>query len=324
MLLQLATARRCLLLRMPSPEKVGKNERLFSDTFRALMTNRSVVKCGAELWTDVLDMWGAGRQLPTNGCANITLLHTDNRDRSDSLQTMCEKVIGLDSFRKDRQTTRSGWGAPTLTLRQLIYAALDAQTSYMLGARTSVLPVLLHLSDLPTHWLDRAYRWHLLQRLEDKELEQELEVAFTSVVFGDDDVVVTMKQYSTRIRRQSNVCFYWLDGSSNQMTISSVEGKVATLIFTGGGDSRSELRTSADLEMIQLNRADEPDLFRRPARKYLSGFHAWNRTSFAFLGGASAVDISCQWSSSSSGGVIQRRSLSTILVVGCANANQCF
>jgi hypothetical protein len=104
MLLQLATARRCLLLRMPSPEKVGKNERLFSDTFRALMTDRSVVKCGAELWTDVLDMWGAGRQLSTNGCANITLLHTDNDDRSDSLQTMCDKVIGLDSFRKDRQT----------------------------------------------------------------------------------------------------------------------------------------------------------------------------------------------------------------------------
>jgi ribonuclease D len=154
-------------------------------------------------------MWGSCDRLPTNGCVNVTLLYTNTRGYSDSLQMMCDKLIGKDSFRKDRNTTCSDWDAPVLSLRQLVYAALDAQTSHYLGARVPVLPRLMHLSDLQTTWLDRASHWMFLRRVEGKEQEKELEVAFESVNFGQETVKVRMQQYSTRIRNRSNVTFYW-------------------------------------------------------------------------------------------------------------------
>ena len=125
---------------------------------------------------------------------------------------------------------------------------------------------------LPPHWLDRASHWHFLRRLEEKEQEKELEVAFESVVFGADQVIINMKQYTTRIRNHSNVTIYWHDGSSNQMTVRKVVGKKASLEFTGGGDSRSRLHREEHIKLIQLNRADEYDIFSWPQQKYLAAY----------------------------------------------------
>ncbi len=145
-LVQISTARPCLLLRMPPYEEQKKKGVGFSASFRRMMTDRSILKGGAELWNDVLEIWGSCQRLATNGCVNVTLLHRDENGESDSLEDVCEKVVEHDSFRKDRQTTCSAWDAPALTLRQMVYAAVDAQTSYMLAARTPSLPPLLHLA----------------------------------------------------------------------------------------------------------------------------------------------------------------------------------
>jgi hypothetical protein len=273
-LIQLATARRCLLIRLPRPdEKNGsQSSPQFSPGFRRLMMDRDILKGGAELWNDVLDVWRSCGRLATNGCVNVTLLHTRSDGNSDSLEEMCNRVIGHDSFRKDRQTTCSHWDAPSLSLRQLVYAAVDAQVSYMLTAMSPSLPRLMHVQDMPAHWLDRAANWHFLRRLEQKEQRQQLEVAFKAVEFGAEVVTIHMKQFSTRVRSQSNVTFRWRDGSSNQMTVRKVEGKRATVSFTGGGDSNSALRRQKHLESIRLDRANEHDLFCRPQREYLSAF----------------------------------------------------
>ena len=102
-------------------------------------------------------------------------------------------------------------------------------------------------------------------------MEKELEVAFKTINFGEK-VMVHMQQYTSRIRDRSNVTLYWKDGSSNEMTVLNVDGKLATLIFTGGGDRRSALRCQQDLDRIQLNRADEHDVYAWQQEKYISSF----------------------------------------------------
>lgn len=77
-----------------------------------------------------------------------------------SLAAMVNLSLGAErSFLKDKEMTCSNWGSPHLSIRQLIYAALDAQTSFVAGANQMQIPKPFHVSDMPRAWLSKAAQW---------------------------------------------------------------------------------------------------------------------------------------------------------------------
>ena len=272
-LLQLATSTRCLLIPL---RHTGAP---CAPAIVHLLADRGVVKGGAELWPDVLDLWALHRTV-VNGCVNATshfrALCPGSRS---SLAAMCNTMLGDgESLVKDACTNCSDWSrAPRLTLRQIVYAALDAQASCVLTTAL-LLPgeheegergrtIGAHLGDLPAKWLDRAARWNELVLLERREQRQELNVAFEQVVFGRDGVVVVhMKQYTTRVRLGSRVQLCWVDGSREEVFVRSVQGKRALL------ERAISATNSVALDRICLHRAHERDLVRHAHAAYLDEF----------------------------------------------------
>lgn len=89
-----------------------------------------------------------------------------------SLPAIVNYTLGSENvFVKDKPTTTSSWGAPELSIRQLIYAALDGQTSWAAGANQSQIPRPFHCTDLPHAFLRRAAEWRRLSRTYKLELD---------------------------------------------------------------------------------------------------------------------------------------------------------
>ena len=207
-LLQLSTGTRCLLIRIPDQatlrEVVGyatlekqvaaasgsapplstssnsgntHSHTLFTPSFHSLMSNRSIFKSGAELWTDALDLWsctGTGVSpsgivtasgVEMNSCLNMSWIYRNEHGGALSLAAMVNLSLASDRcFLKDKPTTTSDWGAKQLNLRQLIYAALDAQASFIAGANQSQIPKPFHVGDMPKSWLSTASSWKQILR----------------------------------------------------------------------------------------------------------------------------------------------------------------
>lgn len=91
-----------------------------------------------------------------------------------SLAAMVTQQLGSSqAFLKDKATTISSWGADHLSIRQLIYAALDGQTSWVIGANQASIPNPFHVSDLPRSWLQRACEWKTVGRSHSAQIKQE-------------------------------------------------------------------------------------------------------------------------------------------------------
>jgi len=190
-LLQLSTGTRCLLIRLPPQRDVqrfcqqtgytqqiahimkqqGNNHAmmppspLFTPFFHQIMKNRQIMKAGAELWTDALDLWSCCPGVELNSCLNMSWIYRNEHGGALSLAAMVNLSLGVEgSFLKDKETTTSSWGADHLSIRQLIYAALDAQTSWVAGANQRQIPSPFNVSDMPRAWLQRAAQWKAILR----------------------------------------------------------------------------------------------------------------------------------------------------------------
>lgn len=214
-LLQLSTGTRCLLIRVPpqsalrevvghaafekqfatasgtigitQPTTAANANPLFTPLFHSLLSNRSIFKSGAELWTDALDLWactgtGPGSASSTsvtapgvemNSCLNMSWIWRNEHGGALSLAAMVNLSLGSERcFLKDKPTTTSDWGAKELNLRQLIYAALDAQASFIAGANQSQIPKPFHVGDMPRSWLSSAAAWKQVLRANKMAREQ--------------------------------------------------------------------------------------------------------------------------------------------------------
>jgi len=89
-----------------------------------------------------------------------------------SLAAMVNLSLGTqNAFLKDKETTTSSWGAEHLSIRQLVYAALDAQTSWVAGANQMQIPKPFNVSDIPHALLSKFARWK--QRLRAHSMDAE-------------------------------------------------------------------------------------------------------------------------------------------------------
>lgn len=212
-LLQLSTGTRCLLIRVPEQAALREvvshaalekqfgaatgtaavtpsaanggatvsSNPLFTPFFHSLLSNSSIFKSGAELWTDALDLWactgtgtpaaaiGHGASAATgaemNSCLNMSWIYRNDHGGALSLAAMVNLSLGSDRcFLKDKVTTTSDWGAKELNLRQMIYAALDAQASFVAGANQQQIPRPFSISDFSGSWLAVAANWKQILR----------------------------------------------------------------------------------------------------------------------------------------------------------------
>ena len=99
-----------------------------------------------------------------------------------SLEAMCDGIIGAkNSFHVDAAQTYTDWGCEVLTLRQVVYAALNAQVAYVIAC-TQSLPTPFHISDLPRNWILQAASWRTLQ-----SRQQELSTACSMGLMSTED-----------------------------------------------------------------------------------------------------------------------------------------
>jgi hypothetical protein len=174
---------------------------LFTPLFYDFMSNRSIFKSGLECCTDALQLYtlldfaasgvhpthpmcelnsglninwnlqnmlqrSQQQQLESSGGSGGVSIGSGGSSRADvmaSLESMCDSIIGVsNSFRVDGAQTYTDWGCANLSLRQVVYAALNAQVAYVIAC-TQSLPTPFHLSDLPRSWILQAASWRNLQ-----------------------------------------------------------------------------------------------------------------------------------------------------------------
>src|SRR5690349_21487016 len=113
----------------------------------------------------LVDLWHYCGGVCVNACLNMSWIMRNEHGGALSLAAMVNRSRQVESvFVKDKATTTSSWGAPQLSIRQILYAALDAQVSWAVGSNQTQIPRPFHAADLPQAWMQRAAVWKQMAR----------------------------------------------------------------------------------------------------------------------------------------------------------------
>lgn len=118
------------------------------------------------------DLWSCCPGVEVNACLNMSWILRNQHGGALSLAAMVNHSLRTENaFLKDKAMTCSDWGAPHLSLRQMVYAALDAQTSCVCGANQPQIPRPIAVSDLPRTLVIRAAEWKAVTRAHKLEID---------------------------------------------------------------------------------------------------------------------------------------------------------
>lgn len=190
-LLQLASASRCLLIRVPSQDAVsqfcaaawaalqsspgaGLQSPLFSPFFIDRMASRELLKGGADTCAAATSLLRSCAGLVVNGCLNLSWIHTHADGAPMSLQEIASVKQGGDGVQLDAVIGADGaaWAGSHLALVQLVHAAVEAQACYAIAAHQHQLPRAFHIADLPRRWLDKYGEWSAYLRAYQQRVPQ--------------------------------------------------------------------------------------------------------------------------------------------------------
>jgi hypothetical protein len=260
-LIQISTRSRCILVRIP----------LELDNFSIplplvnMLEDINIYKSGAEIYGDALDIY---RELGIclNSCLNMSLVNQRGL-YSLSLESMCNNVIGRDGFIKDKDTAVSNWDAEQLSFRQLLYAALDGQSSYIIGTSNNK-PYPFQLCSISAQWLNCAAEWLLMQKYLQKQSDQtKAEMAVELVEYpSSTQLHVKLSNYCNKLRWEKFIYILYNDNTYELGKIDRVDGKLLWISVSPNSSSR---RPEDFVRLIvQSDRFEEA--IQLPIRQYLS------------------------------------------------------
>jgi hypothetical protein len=288
-LLQISTRARCLLVRLPLQVHLtlySHRATSLSPSFPFLhlasplvnlLASRTIYKSGAELWGDALDLY-RDLHVHMNGCLNMSYIHRRG-PYSLSLEAMTNRILGQDAFIKDKDTTLSDWDANKLTFRQLIYGALDAQASYIVGS-DGHRPTAFHTVDMSRQWLDNAGHWFLQYKYMQRESEQaKLELAFDTVEISPDGTTIRLiMRHGTgaaRLKTERWLYLHWADQVEELWYVDGLSGREVVLRFKSPPDAMQNQNNylhlvPSELLKLSLRHERDADSLSAPIRQYLS------------------------------------------------------
>lgn len=122
--MQLATTTSCLVVHLTS--RKGRPSRACAPILEAVLADESIVKAGAGIDQDMLELWECWGRLEARSRLELGGIGSSTKTgNSIGLQRLTSSIVGVD-LRKTKKRALTDWSQVPLTQDQLAYSARDA------------------------------------------------------------------------------------------------------------------------------------------------------------------------------------------------------